>query len=72
MDNINNIHDKGVILVTGGVKSGKSLWAEKLISKKNNITYVATNTIKDTSKEWIEKIEKHKKVIFYSLHKLNY
>ena len=47
-----------IILVTGGVKSGKSKFAESLASKYNKVYYVATNVFFDD--EMKIKVEKHK------------
>jgi len=47
-----------IVFVTGGVKSGKSRFAESLASKYNKIYYVATNVFFDD--EMKIKVEKHK------------
>ncbi len=47
-----------ITLVLGGVKSGKSTYAEKLVSQSNNVTYIATNVFFDD--EMRVKIDKHK------------
>ncbi|WP_269622922.1 bifunctional adenosylcobinamide kinase/adenosylcobinamide-phosphate guanylyltransferase [Prochlorococcus marinus] len=49
-----------LILISGPVKSGKSKWAEKIISQNKDITYIATH-INDNSKEWKIRLEQHKK-----------
>ncbi|MBP7654715.1 bifunctional adenosylcobinamide kinase/adenosylcobinamide-phosphate guanylyltransferase [Candidatus Dependentiae bacterium] len=48
-----------IILVTGGVKSGKSKFAESLACKYNKVYYIATNVFFDD--EMKIKIETHKK-----------
>ena len=48
-----------LVLVSGPVKSGKSRWAEKLISKRKKITYIATH-VNDNSRDWSNRIKKHK------------
>ena len=48
------------VLVTGPSKSGKSRWAEHLISHHDSITYIATGAKDITDKEWQEKIRLHK------------
>ena len=51
---------KEIVLVTGPVKSGKSLWAEKLASKSKEVTYIATHSTDYKNDLWIKRIEKHK------------
>ncbi|MCT8978163.1 bifunctional adenosylcobinamide kinase/adenosylcobinamide-phosphate guanylyltransferase [Clostridium sp. CX1] len=48
-----------IILVTGGSRSGKSTFAEKLLENKNDVLYIATAIV--TDKEMEKRIEKHKK-----------
>jgi len=48
-----------IILVLGGIKSGKSVFAEKLADKNNNVSYIATNNFFDD--EMKERIKIHKK-----------
>ena len=49
-----------IILVTGGSRSGKSEWAEKLASNSNkSVIYIATATVDVTDKEWQSRILKH-------------
>ena len=48
------------ILVTGPSKSGKSRWAESLISSSESITYIATGIYDCKDKDWLEKIRIHK------------
>ena len=48
------------ILVTGPSKSGKSRWAESLISYSESVTYIATGTYDYNDKDWLEKIRIHK------------
>ena len=49
-----------IILVTGGVKSGKSDFAEKIAKKFDQITYIALSERRDTDSKWQAKINKHK------------
>ncbi len=50
-----------LILVSGPSKSGKSLWAEKLISKKPLVTYIATHKADyDNDQLWRERIKIHR------------
>ena len=49
-----------IILVTGGVQSGKSDFAEKIAKKFDQITYVALSERRDTDLKWQAKINKHK------------
>ena len=48
-----------IILVSGGVKSGKSEFAEYLASKEKNVTYIALSEIRTEDKLWKEKIKIH-------------
>ena len=52
-------YTKGIILVCGPVKSGKSRFAESLLHNKKNVIYIATNNISDNSKQWRERILNH-------------
>ena len=47
-----------IVLVTGGVRSGKSVLAEKMASDFNSVIYVATCEAKDD--EMVERIRMHK------------
>ena len=48
-----------IILVSGGVKSGKSEFAEYLASKEKNVTYIALCENRPKDKIWQEKIKIH-------------
>ena len=48
-----------IILVSGGVKSGKSEFAEYLASKEKNVTYIALSESRPEDKLWKEKIQIH-------------
>ena len=48
-----------IILVTGGVKSGKSEFAEYLASKEKQVTYIALSENHPNDKLWKEKIIVH-------------
>ena len=48
-----------ITLVSGGVKSGKSEFAEYLASKEKNITYIALSEKRPDDKLWMEKIKIH-------------
>ena len=52
---------KGLVLVTGPIKSGKSKLAEYLIKDQNSVIYIATSKIRHNDKLWQEKIIIHKK-----------
>ncbi len=52
---------KGIILVSGHVKSGKSKFAEKMLANKNDVTYLATGILNDGTKSWENRIIKHRK-----------
>lgn len=47
-----------VILVTGGSRSGKSTFAEKLLEDKDDVLYIATAIV--TDKEMEKRVQKHK------------
>ncbi len=47
-----------VVLITGGVRSGKSEFAESLLQNEKNVLYIATAKI--TDKEMEHRVEKHK------------
>ncbi|EPS49909.1 adenosylcobinamide kinase/adenosylcobinamide-phosphate guanylyltransferase [Clostridium botulinum CFSAN002367] len=47
-----------VVLITGGVRSGKSEFAESLLQKEKSVLYIATAKI--TDKEMEHRVEKHK------------
>lgn len=48
-----------IILVTGGSRSGKSSFGEKLLKEENNVLYIATSIITDD--EMRERVAVHKK-----------
>ncbi|MBV7272316.1 bifunctional adenosylcobinamide kinase/adenosylcobinamide-phosphate guanylyltransferase [Clostridium thailandense] len=48
-----------ITLVTGGSRSGKSTFAEKLLEDKDDVLYIATAIV--TDKEMEKRVEKHKK-----------
>lgn len=47
-----------VILVTGGMRSGKSSFGEELLKGNDNVLYIATSIV--TDEEMKERIEKHR------------
>lgn len=47
-----------IVLVTGGSRSGKSTFAEKLLEDKDDVLYIATAIV--TDKEMEKRIENHK------------
>ena len=48
-----------IILVSGGIKSGKSEFAEYLVSKEKNVTYIALSENRPEDKLWKERIKIH-------------
>lgn len=48
-----------ITLVTGGSRSGKSTFAEKLLENEDDVLYIATAIV--TDKEMEKRVEKHKK-----------
>ncbi len=49
-----------IVIVSGPINSGKSLWAEKLLEGSNSVTYLATYVLNTNSLSWKNKIQKHK------------
>tara|TARA_B100001250_G_scaffold412032_1_gene442178 strand:- start:1603 stop:2160 length:558 start_codon:yes stop_codon:yes gene_type:complete len=52
---------RGIITISGSIKSGKSQLAEFLIKDQKSITYIATSRPKKNDKEWELRINVHKK-----------
>ena len=52
---------KGLITITGAIKSGKSQLAEFLIKDQESITYIATSKPRDNDPEWQKRINIHRK-----------
>ena len=48
-----------LVLVSGGVKSGKSEFAEYLASKEENLTYVALSELRPNDIEWQKKVSSY-------------
>ena len=48
-----------IILVSGGIKSGKSEFAEYLASKEKNVTYIALSENRPNDKLWKQKVKSH-------------
>ena len=51
---------KGLILVSGPTKSGKSKWAESLLLNYQDVLYIATSEPRPNDEDWVKRIEKHK------------
>lgn len=49
------------VLVLGGIRSGKSEFAESLVADEANVRYVATSARDDGDPEWAERIEEHRR-----------
>ena len=47
-------------IISGPIKSGKSKWAEVLLSGQNDVTYFATSEIYPSDKSWQERINLHR------------
>ena len=52
---------KGVITISGPIKSGKSQLAEFLISEQESVIYIATSKPRLNDPEWQRRINEHKK-----------
>ena len=50
-----------MILVLGGIRSGKSAFAESLVSDATSVRYVATAVGAESDPEWIARIEAHQR-----------
>ncbi|MDF9866773.1 adenosylcobinamide kinase/adenosylcobinamide-phosphate guanylyltransferase [Bacilli bacterium PM5-3] len=46
-------------LITGGARSGKSLYAESLLNEKDDVTYIASYIYDKNDNEMVERIRKH-------------
>jgi nicotinate-nucleotide--dimethylbenzimidazole phosphoribosyltransferase len=49
------------VLVLGGIRSGKSEFAESLVADEANVRYVATSALDEDDPEWSERIESHRR-----------
>ncbi len=47
------------VLVTGGARSGKSVWAEQQLASFPAVTYVATSQVRADDAEWRERVRIH-------------
>jgi len=52
---------RGLITITGSIKSGKSQLAEFLIKEQESITYIATSKPRHDDPEWEIKINEHRR-----------
>lgn len=47
-------------LVLGGVRSGKSAYAEQMLAAETDVTYLAAGGVRDGDAEWAERITRHR------------
>ena len=59
-ESINAFSMKEIILVSGPIKSGKSKWAEHIISSSKNVAYIATGFSNPNDYDWNEKVRIHR------------
>ncbi len=52
---------RGLITISGPIKSGKSQFAEYLVREHESITYIATSRPRNDDPEWEEKINVHRR-----------
>jgi adenosylcobinamide kinase/adenosylcobinamide-phosphate guanylyltransferase len=48
------------ILVLGGIRSGKSQWAETEIADESDVRYVATGAVPDADDDWSARVAAHR------------
>ena len=60
MNRKTELNNEGLILVSGPTNSGKSLWAEKILSSCPMVVYIATSCLRENDKEWDKRISKHR------------
>src|SRR2546429_254893 len=54
-------HDRyRAVLVLGGIRSGKSGYAESLVSRQTEVRYVATSAPDPGDPEWTSRLEEHR------------
>jgi adenosylcobinamide kinase/adenosylcobinamide-phosphate guanylyltransferase len=47
-------------LVLGGIRSGKSRWAEEIMAGESSVRYVATGAAADADPLWVQRIAEHR------------
>ncbi len=47
-------------LVLGGIRSGKSHWAESMIAPQSQVRYIATGPVPDGDSDWAHRIARHR------------
>ncbi len=52
---------KGLISISGAIRSGKSQLAEFLIKEQDPVTYIATSKPRPNDSDWQQKIDSHRK-----------
>ena len=57
---MNKDNQRNIILVSGPVKSGKSVWAENILRNSDNVCYIATHNLIPGDIDWSDRIKIHK------------
>lgn len=61
-----------IILVTGGARSGKSSYAEKMVSRYDNVAYIATSQILDDEMKYRVKLHRERRPLNWKTYECPY
>ena len=53
-------HNSSLILVSGPARSGKSRWAEHLLHRHPDVTYIATAASRPDDRDWQKRLKAHR------------